>query len=334
MQIQAELIELHLRETFRISKGETAGKKNCVVMLEDAYGECCPSVYYGYSAEDCYRVINEDRIEIFEPFEFSKTLDEFENKYGDRKSLLAGLDMVLYDYISSKLELPLYQYLGIPEPRYLQTSYTISIDSPENLKKRLVAAEGFPAVKLKIGSEYDRQNLEFIAKTGRYRIRVDANGAFTLNEFLELVPLLNQCRVELVEQPLKDSKPSELKRLRQELKAPIFLDESIVEVQDIYRYVDAVDGINIKLQRVGGIRIALKMIQAAKSLGMKIMFGCMLETAVGNSAAAQLAGFADFLDLDSSILLKDDPFQGITIDQGAIKLPSGYGIGASRRNDV
>jgi L-alanine-DL-glutamate epimerase-like enolase superfamily enzyme len=334
MQLRAELIELHLRETFRISKGETSGKKNCIVILEDAYGECCPSVYYGYSAEDCYRIINEDRIEIHEPIEFSKTLDEFENKYGDRKSLLAGLDMVLYDYISRKLELPLYQYLGIPEPRHLQTSYTISIDSPGNLLKRLESAEGFPAVKLKIGSEYDRQNLELIAKTGKYRIRLDANGAYTLGEFLELVPLLNNCRVELVEQPLKESDPSEIKRLRQELKAPIFLDESIVEVQDIYRYVDAIDGINIKLQRVGGIRVALKMIQAARSLGMKIMFGCMLETSIGNSAAAQLSGFADFLDLDSSILLKDDPFQGITIDRGAINLPSGYGFGVNRRSDV
>lgn len=334
MRIHAELIDLHLKETFRISKGETSGKKNCIVMLEDALGECCPSVYYGYSAEDCYNVITEDKIEISDPFELSKTMDEFESKYGDRKSLLAGLDMVLYDYISRKLELPLYQYLGIPEPKFPQTSYTISIDSPDNLQKRLEAAEGFQALKLKIGSEYDRQNLEYIAGTGRFRIRVDANGAFTYEEFLELVPFLNDCRVELVEQPLKDSDPSELKRLREELKAPIFLDESIIEVQDIYRYVDAIDGINIKLQRVGGIRVALKMIQAAKSLGMKIMFGCMLETAIGNSAAAQLAGFADFLDLDSSILLKDDPFQGITVDRGAIRLPSGNGIGVSRRSDV
>jgi L-alanine-DL-glutamate epimerase-like enolase superfamily enzyme len=333
MQIYAELIDLHLKETFRISKGQTSGKKNCVVKLGDAYGECCPSVYYGYSAEDCCRVITEDKIEIPERLEFSKTLDEFERKYGDRKSLLAGLDILMYDYISRKLELPLYQYLGIPEPRNLRTSYTISIDSPENVKKRLKAAEGFQAIKLKIGSAYDHENLKLIAVTGKFRIRVDANGAFTLDEFLELVPLLNDCCVELVEQPLKDSEPSELKRLRQELKAPIFLDESIVEVQDIYRYVDAIGGINIKLQRVGGIRVALKMIQAAKSLGMKIMFGCMLETVIGNSAAAQLGGFADFLDLDSSFLLKDDPFQGITIDRGTIKLPAGYGIGVGRRGN-
>ena len=79
MRVIAELIELHLRETFRISKGETSGKKNCIVMFGDGLGECCPSVYYGYSAEDCHRVINEDGIEIPEPFEFSKTLDEFED---------------------------------------------------------------------------------------------------------------------------------------------------------------------------------------------------------------------------------------------------------------
>jgi len=112
-----------------------------------------------------------------------------------------------------------------------------------------------------------------IREVGRFKIRVDANGAYTYDQFLELAPDLNAAEVELVEQPLKDSSPDDLKRLRNRLDAPIFLDESIIEPEDIYRFENAIDGINIKLQRVGGIRPALKMIQIAKSLGMKIMFG-------------------------------------------------------------
>ncbi len=334
MQIRAELIETHLKETFRISKGESSGKKSCIVHLEHALGECCPSIYYGYSAEDCYQVINESKIEVQEALELSRLLDYFEEIYQERKSLLAGLDIVLHDYISRKLNLPLYQYLGIPDPQNLETSYTISIDTPENIEKRIKAAEGFKSVKLKIGSEYDRENLRLLHDRTDFRIRVDANGAFSLDQIMELVPVFNDYKLELVEQPLAESRPSDLKMLRKELKVPIFLDESIVEVQDVYKYLGAIDGINIKLQRVGGIRMALKMIQAARSLGMKIMFGCMLETNIGNCATAQLGGFADFLDLDSSMLLSDDPFEGLSIDRGRIIMLAGKGIGARRRQVV
>jgi L-alanine-DL-glutamate epimerase-like enolase superfamily enzyme len=332
--IKAEMVSLSLKEVFRIARGETSGKENCIVGLDDALGECCPSVYYGYSARDCYEEINRASIRIEERFELSGFLDSLDKRYHDKKSLLAGLDIVLHDYIARRLELPLYQYLGIPAPFGKETSYTLSIDQPDNMKARLRAAEGFGSIKLKIGSAYDHENLAIIRDIGKFKIRVDANGAYTYDQFLELLPDLNAAGVELVEQPLEDSPPENLKRLRNKLDAPIFLDESIIEPEDIYRYEGAIDGINIKLQRVGGIRPALKMIQIAKALGMKIMFGCMLETNIGNSAAAQLAGFADFLDLDSSYLLKDDPFEGIIIKDGKILIPDRNGIGVRRRTNV
>ncbi len=332
-EYSAELIEVHLKQTFRTSRGESSSKNNCIVRLGNGIGECCPSLHYGYSAEGCFETINQDDIRIDDPLEVSLFLDRLEEKYGDKKSLLAGLDMALFDYICKQLDLPLHQYLGIPEPENLTTSYTISIDKPENIESRLKDAEGFEAVKVKIGSEYDRENLEKIAAQNKYKIRVDANGAFTMDKIENLIPFLNDLNLELVEQPLADSDPIQLRELRNKLNAPIFLDESIVEVEDIFRYVNAIDGINIKLQRVGGIRTAMKMIQAARSVGMKIMFGCMLETNIGNSAAARMGAFADFLDLDSSYLLADDPFEGITIDHGKIMLPDRPGIGVIRRTD-
>ena len=335
MKFTAHLEYLELKEKFTISQGETQQKSNCIVELQDALGECCPSVYYGYSAENCLQTINSSNIEIDELLEISQTLIEFGQKYKNQKSLLAGLDMALYDYISKKLELPLYQYLGIPAPVDLETSYTISIVTPSELPDKLKHAEGFKSIKLKIGSEYDRENLEYIKSLGKYKIRVDANSAFSWEQMQELIPLLNAMPIELVEQPLQDSDPVKLGLLRNQLNAPIFLDESIVEVEDIFKYVGCIDGINIKLQRVGGIRPALIMIQTAKSVGMKIMLGCMLETSIGNTATAHLGGLADFLDLDSSILLKHDPFNGMTVDRGRINLPSNRtGIGVRRRTDA
>jgi len=335
MRIKAYMEPLELKEKFKISQGEALQKSNCIVKLQDALGECCPSVYYGYSAEDCLNTINSSKIEINEPLELSQTLIEFGQKYKNQKSLLAGLDMVLYDYISNKLELPLYQYLGIPAPVSLETSYTISIVTPSELPDKLKYAEGFGSIKLKIGSDYDRENLEYLKSLERFKIRVDANSAFSREQMQELIPLLNAMPLELIEQPLRDSDPEHLRQLRKKLNAPIFLDESILEVEDIYRYVDCIDGINIKLQRVGGIRPALMMIQAAKSVGMKIMLGCMLETSIGNTATAHLGGLADFLDLDSSILLKYDPFEGMTVAHGRISLPANRpGIGVRRRADA
>ncbi|MBD3381381.1 MAG: hypothetical protein GF404_04205 [candidate division Zixibacteria bacterium] len=334
MRYRAELIDVSLKETFRISRGETGRKQNCIVRLDSGWGECCPSIYYGYSAEECFRVIENDNIDIADPFDLNAVLIDLEKRFGDRKSLLAGLDIALYDYISTKLELPLWQYLGIPDPHGKETSYTVSIDSPENVVKRLEAAKGFPAVKLKIGSDHDLDNLKLIHSTGKFKLRVDANSAFTLDQFMELVPLINDIGVELIEQPLVDSDPNDLKMLKRELRAPIYLDESIVEVEDIYRYVGSIDGINIKLQRVGGIHQALKMIQVARSVDMKIMFGCMLETSIGNTAAAHLAGFAEFLDLDSSFLIRDDPFVGIKIDRGKILVPDSPGLGVRRIDEA
>ena len=301
MKFTAHLQPLELKDTFKISQGETLKKSNCIVEFGNGLGECCPSVYYGYSSEDCLKTIESSNIVITEPLDISQILYQLGQTYKDKKSLLAGLDMALYDYISKQQNMPLYQYLGLPRPVDLETSYTISIVTPQELPEKLSRAEGFGAIKLKIGSEYDRENLEYIKSLGKYKIRVDANSAFEWEQMDEIIPLLNDMPIELVEQPLKDSDPENLHELRNKLNAPIFLDESIVEVEDIYRYVGCIDGINIKLQRVGGIRPALMMIQAAKSVGMKIMLGCMLETSIGNTAAAHLGGFADFLDLDSSI---------------------------------
>lgn len=335
MKFESHLEYLELKDTFKISKGETSSKANCIVHLGDGLGECCPSVYYGYSAEECHASIESAHLDVDESPDLHSTLYQLGQRYKDKKSLLAGLDMALYDYISKRQGLPLYQYLELPQPRGLETSYTISIVTPGELPEKLQRAEGFRAIKLKIGSEYDRENLEYLKTLSKFKIRVDANSAFEWEQIGDLIPLLNDMPVELVEQPLRDSDPDKLRELRKKLNAPIFLDESIVEVEDIYKYVGCIDGINIKLQRVGGIRPALMMIQAARNLGMKIMLGCMLETAIGNTAAAHLSGMAEFLDLDSSILLKNDPYLGMTVKRGRIGLPTDRpGIGVWRGADA
>ncbi len=122
--------------------------------------------------------------------------------------------------------------------------------------------------------------------------------------------------------------------LRERVKAPLFADESVRTAADIPRLAQAFDGVNIKLMKAGGLQEALRMIAMARSLGLQVMLGCMVESSLAVSAAAALsplADLADLADLDGNLLIKDDPFTGVTVDQGRLVLSGDPGLGARPR---
>ncbi len=333
MQFESQLIQVHLKETFRTSKGEADEKTVCVVSLGDALGECCPSLHYGYSAEDCCDSISERVFSIDrESFDLAQVHDELRGVCGDRLSMLAGLDIALYDYASLKDSLPLWRYLKLPDPAGKESSYTISVDQPSGVEERLKSAADFRIIKLKLGCEYDQDNLELLGRLPGRTIRVDANGALDLDDIEWLVRAAYDLKLELIEEPLSDPTASNLRELQKELKCPIIMDESVKSVDDLRAFEECIGGVNIKLQKVGGIRNALEIIESARRADMKIMIGCMLETSIGISAAAHLAGAADYLDLDSATLIADDPFDGMTLKDGRLCFPDRSGHGAVRRN--
>ena len=135
-------------------------------------------------------------------------------------------------------------------------------------------------------------------------------------------------RLELVEEPLRDPKPEDLRYLRREFKCPVVLDESVVTPDDIDKFEGCIGGINIKVQKVGGLRNSMRMIERARAMGMRVMVGCMLETSIGISASAALAGIVDYIDLDSIVLIDDDPYAGVTHEDGRLVIPQGVGHAA------
>jgi len=333
MQFTAELQTVHLKETFRTSKGEADSKVVCVVKFGDALGECCPSLHYGYSAEDCCDVINSSSFELpTDPFQLSVALDTVKTEAGGRYSLLAGLDIALHDHVSRSANRSLWNYLALPNPVGRESSYTISVDAPGMIEKRLKNAEDFRILKLKLGGEYDQENLELLGRQRGRTVRVDANGALDLNNMEWLIKAAHDLKLELIEEPLADTRPASLAELQKELKCPIIMDESIKDINDVEKYAGSIGGINIKLQKVGGIRNALAMIAAAQATKMRIMIGCMLETSIGISASANLAGLADYLDLDSSYLLRDEPFEGVFLKDSRLVFPDRPGHGAMERD--
>lgn len=170
-----------------------------------------------------------------------------------------------------------------------------------------------------------------VREATKAKIRVDANCGWKPKEAVEKIKSLYKYDIEFVEQPVERDDLEGLRYIRERVDIPIIADEGVMTSKDVARHYQAVDGINIKLAKCGGIREGLRMIHTARALGMKVMLGCMIETSVGISAAMQLSSLADYLDLDGHLLIQNDPFQGLGLEDGKLVLSGEPGLGVKRR---
>jgi L-alanine-DL-glutamate epimerase-like enolase superfamily enzyme len=193
------------------------------------------------------------------------------------------------------------------------------------------AAE-YPVLKIKLGTDRDADIVRAVRRAAPDKtLRADANAAWTPKHALRMIDVLAEHGVEFVEQPVPAHDLEGLRYVRERSTLPVIADESCVTAADIPRLIGAVDGINIKLSKCGGLREALRMIAAARAHGLLVMAGCMVETSLGVTAAAHFAPLLDFADLDGAALLRDDPYSGATIHGGVIRLPDGPGLGVTPR---
>jgi L-alanine-DL-glutamate epimerase-like enolase superfamily enzyme len=219
--------------------------------------------------------------------------------------------------------------LNRPEPK--PSSFTISVDTPEAMAAEALRVDKFPVIKLKLaGDDQDMERLESVraARPGAHLL-VDANAGWSLAQAEVYLKVLERFDVELLEQPLGISELESMGYLQSLTSIPIVADESVRTLQDVKVLQKAgVRGINVKLMKVGGLTPALNMIRWAKGKNMQVMLGCMIETSIGLTAMAHLSGFADWLDLDASLLVTNDPFIGMIFDENAIiHVPEKPGLG-------
>jgi L-alanine-DL-glutamate epimerase-like enolase superfamily enzyme len=200
------------------------------------------------------------------------------------------------------------------------------------MKRQTENNPGYQVYKIKVGVPGDIDMVAAVREATEARIRVDANGGWTLKEAIQKIKHLEKYDIEFVEQPLHWEDYEGFKILRGKVSLPIIADEGVMRTNDIPLYKDIVDGINIKLQKSGGIREAFKMIALARAFRMKIMIGCMVETSIGISAAAQLAPMVDYVDLDGNMLISDDPYDGVRAVNGFLKYPDRPGLGVIERS--
>ncbi len=332
MELLHRHLELHLRHTFRLARGATDSRQNLIVELEHedmvGLGEAAPIARYDQDAESATRAAYDMVSKLEDPWAFERVP---EVAVAGQPAAAAAIDMALHDWVGKVQRVPLYKMLGIDRQRTPLTSFTIGMDDPEIVVEKVREASSFEVLKVKMGSDEDRQVLEAVRDVTDRPLRVDANEGWTLDDALGRLEWLERMGVELVEQPLPADQLDEMRELKRVSPLPLFADESLHVADDIPRLADAFDGINIKLMKCGGIGEALRMIRVARAHGLKIMLGCMIETSVAITAAAHLSPLVDYADLDGNLLVTNDPFVGATVERGRLVLPSGPGLGIMAR---
>jgi muconate cycloisomerase len=240
---------------------------------------------------------------------------------------MAALDIAYWDLLAKRAGMPLYRMLGLPR-RGVPTSVTIGINAPEVTRERvpkILGATGAKCLKIKLGSpegrDHDRAHFEAAAEAARpfgAKLRVDANGGWTVDEAIDMNRWLADRGVDYVEQPLPEGQEDDLPRVFEHRPLPILVDESVRFAPDVLKVHDCVDGINLKLMKCGGITEALRIVATAKAAGLATMIGCMSESSVAIAAGASIGALFDYIDLDSHLNLNPDPAEGAPICDGVV----------------
>jgi L-alanine-DL-glutamate epimerase-like enolase superfamily enzyme len=329
VEITAQQNTVQLAETFTISRGSEDEAHVVQVAIEHAgltgFGEAAPIERYSESVPSALAWL--EQVEIGDdPF----ALDEIESSLpSGEHAARAALDHALHDLQGKLVGLPVYQLLGLRRSGP-PTSWTIWLGDPDDMARRTekILDRGFKRLKLKLGGRdgLDVERVNAVREVTDLPLQCDVNEAWSLDEALEYLPQL--AMLQYCEQPLVAGDPGgpELKRRS---PVPIYVDEDCHGLSTVAACAERAHGINIKLAKAGGIRESVRMVHAARALGLGVMLGCMVESGLGIAPGAHIASLMDHVDLDGNLLLADDPWPGVQFADG-IQLPSARpGLGVS-----
>ena len=322
-QIKTYSVRLRYHEPFRIAPSTSFESRNVIVGITTdseiaGIGESSPSK----------RVTNETPQTVIKaldkiaphligmnPLRIEQIVEEMDHTVAENPSAKAAIDIALHDIMGKTAETPLFKLLGGFRETVL-TDLTLSIKNPEEMAKDAVGAvgRGFKALKVKVGidPEGDLERVrEIRAAVGSdIAIRIDANQGWTASQAIEILKKLERFDIEFAEQPIIADDIKGLAEIRKNSSIPVMADESVHSPEDALNLIrqDAVDLINIKLMKSGGIHKARKIAVVAEAAKVSCMIGCMGESTLGITAGVQLAAAVKnikYTDLDSDILIRD-----------------------------
>jgi L-alanine-DL-glutamate epimerase-like enolase superfamily enzyme len=333
LSLSTSILELPLVHPFTIARGSEVSARTVLFRLSwnglEGLGETAPIARYNESAETVTAFFEKQPPRGDDPYLLDDLLSD-----DIPPAARCGLDVALHDMIGKDCGQPLYRLLGLNPEETPLTSFTIGIGDPETTLRKVAELGTHPVMKVKLGAGSRASQIETIESIrSKYSgtIRIDANEGWSAEEAVDFLRELERFGIEFCEQPIPAGHPEQLRYVREHSAIPIVTDEDSRTAQDLPALIGCVDGINVKLVKTGGIRGALKMIHTARALKFKIMIGCMVESQILATAAAQLSPLADWADIDGPFLTKDDPFAGITYDRGKIVLPDGPGLGVREK---
>ena len=333
MHLSYSPYELKLRHAFNLAKYSRTTTPDVQVQIEYdgiiGYGEASMPPYLGESVESVMKFLSKvDLSQFNDPFRIEEILEYVDSIEANNRAAKASVDIALHDLLGKIMGQPWYKICGLSPEKAPNTSFTIGIDKAEIVRQKVIEAEPYKVLKVKMGLDNDKELVEIIRQMTDRPICVDANQGWSdKHKALEMIEWLYDKNCLFVEQPMPKEMIDETAWLREHSNLPIIADEAFQRIGDIKRFHGVYDGINIKLMKSTGLHEAYKMVTLARALDMKIMVGCMTETSCAVTAAAQLSPLVDWADLDGNLLIANDRFDGIKIVNGRVTIPDRPGIG-------
>jgi L-Ala-D/L-Glu epimerase len=336
--LETEVVRLRLRHTWTTTMSSSEHRDTLQARFTregvTGVGEGAPIVRYHESAAGAREALEAVRSVVLagDPWRLETLLGEafrlLEGQYAAR----AALDIALHDWIGKRLGMPVFRLLGLDPAHAPLTTFSIGIDTPEVTREKVREASGFPVLKVKVGLDTDEATIEAVRSVTGKPLRVDANEAWTDKETaIRRIEWLASRGVEIVEQPMPAAMLEETAWVRERSPVPVFADEACLRSPSIPALAGAYDGVNVKLDKAGGLREAVRMVHTARACGLRVMIGCMISSSASTTAAAHLSPLVDFADLDGHLLVSNDPWEGVAVRDGRLMLPDRPGLGLRRR---
>jgi L-alanine-DL-glutamate epimerase-like enolase superfamily enzyme len=337
--------DLRLRHTFTIAHDSRDVQETLIVELRDGglsgFGEATANNYYGITIDRMITDLGQLRpqIETGDWASAEVLWEQVHHKLTTNPFAQCALDEAAHDLLAKRAGQPLYARWGLDPTHIPLTNFTIGLDTPEVMVSKMQEMP-WPLYKIKLGGtplgrgDDDLALLRLLrqhtnTERGPVQFRIDANCGWTAEQTLAYAPELIDLGVEFIEQPLPADDWEGMARLHAESPLPIIADESCITEADVARCADYFHGINIKLTKCGGLTPARRMIAEARQRGLSVMVGCMTESSVGISAIAHLLPLLDYVDMDGSLLITNDPATGVTFDYGQVRYADVNGTGAA-----
>ncbi|MCK0108844.1 dipeptide epimerase [Flavobacteriaceae bacterium S0825] len=334
LNLQSKQYRLFLKHPFTISRSTRTHQDTVILSISDGvttgYGEAIPYPYYNITYEKIEQSVAKSKSIVENAFGMlpNDLWSYLEPNLKDNYFTLCAINCAYWDYYAKSQNRTTRSYFCDENKSTPLSDYTIGIDTIDIMKQKILDTP-WPIYKIKLGTEHDVEIISELRNITDAIFRIDANCAWTVEETLQNAIQLKNLGVEFIEQPLKAEDWESMKRLKRDCVLPLIADESCQRLEDVQKCAEGFHGINIKLMKCGGLTPALKMIEKAGELNLKVMAGCMAESTVGISNLAQIASLLDYIDADGAMLLKNDTANGIKLDYGKIVYPEIKGSGIS-----